>query len=59
MESIPLGTCRRWSLYTGGLYLQVVFKAGVTISSSISVFLGIGLVRCVFLLSNLGGPSTM
>ncbi len=25
MESIPLGTSTMWSLYTGGLYIQVIF----------------------------------
>ena len=27
MESIPLGTCKMWSLYTGGPYIEVVFRA--------------------------------
>ncbi len=31
MESIPLGTCKMWSLYTGGLYVQVVFRVGLTV----------------------------
>ncbi len=31
MEHIPLGTCKMWSFYPGGIYIQVVFKAGLTI----------------------------
>ncbi len=29
MESIPLGTCKMWSLVPGGLYIQVVFRGGL------------------------------
>ncbi len=31
MESIPLGTHKRWSLLAGNLYIQVVFRASVTV----------------------------
>ena len=32
MESMPLGTCKLWSLSAGGLYiLPVVFRAGSTV----------------------------
>ncbi len=31
MESIHLGTCKMWSLQAGGLYMQVVFRVGLTV----------------------------
>ncbi len=31
MENIPLWTCKVWSLLAGGLYIQVVFTAGLTV----------------------------
>ncbi len=31
MENISLGTCKMWSLKAGGLYIQVVFRAGWTV----------------------------
>ena len=31
MESIQLGAYRMWSLYAGGLYVPVVFRAGWTV----------------------------
>ena len=35
MESIPLGTCVIWSIYAGDLYIQVVFRAGFTVYTSV------------------------
>ena len=35
MESMPVGTCKVWSLYRGGLYIQVVFRAGLTVYISL------------------------
>ncbi len=31
MEDIYLGACKMWSLQAGGLYMQVVFRAGQTL----------------------------
>ncbi len=31
MDSIPMGTCKMWSLEAGGLYIQVVFREGATV----------------------------
>ncbi len=31
MGSIHMGKCKMWALQEGGLYTQVVFKAGLTV----------------------------
>ena len=31
MVSIHQGTCKMWSLQAGGLYIQVVVRAGLTV----------------------------
>ena len=36
VESISLGTCKMWSLYTGGLYIQVVFRVSSTVNQRVS-----------------------
>ena len=30
-KDIPQGTCKVWLLYEGGLYIQVVFRVGLTV----------------------------
>ncbi len=45
MDNIHLGTCKMWSLQAGGLYIQVVFKAGLTVLLKI-LFLNLRTVLC-------------
>ena len=35
MASLRLGTCKVWSLLAGGLYIHVVFRAGLSIGAYI------------------------
>ncbi len=36
MESTPLGTFKMWSLHAGGLYIQVVFRAGLYVAVNLT-----------------------